>query len=69
MTASQPRALVTGVGTINPLGSSVPETWSALMAGQSGIAALEEEWAEQLPVKMAGLAPADLSEHLSTREI
>src|SRR5918994_3257307 len=69
MTASQPRALVTGVGTINPLGASVPETWTALLAGQSGIAALQEEWADQLPVKIAGQVTADLSEHLSTREI
>jgi 3-oxoacyl-[acyl-carrier-protein] synthase II len=69
MTASQPRALVTGVGTINPLGASVPETWTALLAGQSGIAALQEEWADRLPVKIAGQVTADLSEHLSTREI
>jgi 3-oxoacyl-[acyl-carrier-protein] synthase II len=69
MTASQPRALVTGAGTINPVGSSVPETWTALLAGKSGIAALKEEWAEQLPVKMAGQVTADLSEHLSTREM
>jgi 3-oxoacyl-[acyl-carrier-protein] synthase II len=67
--AVQPRALVTGVGTINPLGSSVPETWSALVTGTSGIAPLEAEWAEQLPVKMAGQVTADLSGHLSTREM
>ena len=66
---TQPRALVTGVGTVNPLGASVPETWAALVAGRSGIAALEEEWAEQLPVKMAGQVTADLNEHLSTREM
>lgn len=38
-------------------------------AGRSGISALTEEWAEQLPVKIAGRAEADLSAHLSTREI
>lgn len=69
MTTTQPRALVTGAGTINPLGSSLPETWAALTAGKSGIAALDAEWAEQLPVKIAGQVTADLSEHLSTREI
>jgi 3-oxoacyl-[acyl-carrier-protein] synthase II len=47
----------------------VAETWSALVAGKSGIAALEAEWAEQLPVKMAGQVTADLSGHLSTREM
>ncbi|TLM83009.1 beta-ketoacyl-[acyl-carrier-protein] synthase family protein [Pseudarthrobacter sp. NamE2] len=69
MNKTQPRAVVTGAGTINPLGSSVAETWAALVAGKSGIAALNADWAEQLPVKIAGQAPADLSGHLSTREI
>ncbi|GAB5079378.1 beta-ketoacyl-[acyl-carrier-protein] synthase family protein [Arthrobacter sp. AD-310] len=69
MNTSQPRALVTGAGTINPLGASVAETWAALTAGKSGIAALDAEWAEQLPVKIAGQVTADLSEYLSTREI
>ena len=69
MTASQPRVLVTGAGTINPLGSTVKETWEALLDGRSGIAALTQDWAEQLPVKIAGQVTADLSEHLSTREM
>lgn len=69
MTADQPRAVVTGLGTINPLGSSVAQTWAGLIAGRSGISALTEEWAEQLPVKIAGRTEADLSAHLSTREI
>ncbi|MDQ5862349.1 MAG: beta-ketoacyl-[acyl-carrier-protein] synthase family protein [Actinomycetota bacterium] len=69
MSVDQPRALITGVGTINPLGSSVAETWTGLLAGQSGIAALDEDWAEQLPVRIAGRVTADLSEHLTTREL
>ena len=69
MNTSQPRALVTGAGTINPLGASVAETWAALTAGKSGIAALDAEWVEQLPVKIAGQVTADLSEYLSTREL
>lgn len=65
----QPRALITGVGTVNPLGSTAAETWSGLVAGESGIAALAEEWAERLPVRIAGQVTTDLSEHLSTREL
>lgn len=65
----QPRALITGAGTINPLGSTVAETWSGLVAGKSGIAALDADWAEQLPVRMAGQVAADLSGHLTTREL
>src|SRR5690349_23198766 len=68
-TTAQPRALVTGAGTINPLGASVAETWQALLAGESGITALTEDWAGQLPVKIAGQVSADLSQHLSTREL
>lgn len=68
-TTARPRALVTGAGTINPLGASMAETWQALLAGESGITALEEDWAGQLPVRIAGQVSADLSEHLSTREM
>ena len=69
MSAVQPRALITGAGTINPLGSNVGQTWEALLAGRSGIAPLDQEWAEQLPVRIAGQVTADLSEHLTTREL
>ncbi|MBE4717912.1 beta-ketoacyl synthase [Pseudarthrobacter sp. AB1] len=69
MSADQPRALITGVGTINPLGSTMAETWTGLLAGRSGIAALDQAWAEPLPVRMAGQVTADLSEHLTTREL
>lgn len=69
MSAVQPRALITGAGTINPLGSNVGQTWEALLAGRSGIAPLDQEWAGQLPVRIAGQVTADLSEHLTTREL
>lgn len=69
MSAVQPRALITGAGTINPLGSNVGETWEALLAGRSGIALLDEEWAGQLPVRIAGQVTADLTGHLTTREL
>ena len=69
METPAPRAVVTGAGTINPLGSTVKETWEALLDGRSGITALDQDWAEQLPVQIAGQVTADLSEHLSTREM
>ena len=69
MSAHQPRALITGAGTINPLGSNVGQTWEALLAGRSGIAPLEDDWAGQLPVRIAGQVTADLTEHLTTREL
>ena len=30
------RVVVTGIGTINPLGHSVDESWTAALAGKSG---------------------------------
>ena len=66
---AQARAVVTGIGTINPLGATVKETWEALLDGRSGIALLEQDWAEQLPVRIAGQVTTDLAEHLSTREM
>ncbi|BBC29335.1 hypothetical protein SGFS_006290 [Streptomyces graminofaciens] len=44
---------VTGLGATTPLGGDVPSTWAALLAGESGVARIEEEWAEQLPVRIA----------------
>lgn len=69
MAGIESRALVTGAGTINPLGSSVKETWEALLDGRSGIGPLEDDWAAQLPVRIAGQVTAELSQHLSTREM
>ena len=69
MAGIESRALVTGAGTINPLGSTVKETWEALLDGRSGIGALEDDWAAQLPVRIAGQVTAELSQHLSTREM
>jgi 3-oxoacyl-[acyl-carrier-protein] synthase II len=57
------------MGSINPLGASVPETWAAMLAGHSGIAALEDSWAEALPVRIAGRVTADLGAFLTTREL
>jgi 3-oxoacyl-[acyl-carrier-protein] synthase II len=46
--------VVTGLGALTPLGLSVPETWDGLIAGRSGIAAIESFDAAALPVRIAG---------------
>ena len=33
--------VVTGLGTVNPLGNNVEESWNALLAGRSGIRQIE----------------------------
>ena len=37
------RVVVTGLGATTPLGGDVPTTWSALLAGTSGVRLLTEE--------------------------
>jgi 3-oxoacyl-[acyl-carrier-protein] synthase II len=52
------KIVVTGIGATTPLGGTVPETWSALLAGESGAHTLTQEWVEelQLPVTFAAEA-------------
>ena len=66
--AVYPKAVVTGTRTLNPLGSTAAATWNAMLAGTSGISVLDEDWAQQLPVRIAGRVTADLAALLTTRE-
>ncbi len=63
-----PRVVVTGLGAVTPVGGTAPETWASLLAGRSGIAALDEDWAQGLPVRMAGRVDVDVASLLSTPE-
>ncbi|WP_345702045.1 beta-ketoacyl-ACP synthase II [Kitasatospora terrestris] len=45
---------VTGLGATTPLGGDVASTWAAMLAGESGIGAITEGWAADLPVRIAG---------------
>jgi 3-oxoacyl-[acyl-carrier-protein] synthase II len=58
------------LGATTPLGGDVQTTWRALLAGESGVSALEQEWVErhQLPVKFAGQAKVAAKEILSVPE-
>ena len=64
------KIVVTGLGATTPLGGDVQTTWRALLAGESGVSALEQEWVErhQLPVKFAGQAKVAAKEILSVPE-
>ena len=55
---------VTGLGATTPLGGDVGSTWDGMLEGRSGIALIEEEWAEGLPVRMAGQMRVDPAEVL-----
>jgi 3-oxoacyl-[acyl-carrier-protein] synthase II len=45
------RVVITGMGTVNPLGNDVPTSWNALLKGVSGVAPLEGFDVSDLPVK------------------
>jgi 3-oxoacyl-[acyl-carrier-protein] synthase II len=53
------RVVVTGLGAITPVGADVPSTWEALKAGRSGVQPLTDDWAAELPARIAGWAAAD----------
>ncbi|MFA7560415.1 MAG: beta-ketoacyl-ACP synthase II [Sphaerochaeta sp.] len=48
------RVVVTGMGTVNPLGHSVDEFWSNIKAGKSGIGKLTKFDATDYPAQIAG---------------
>src|SRR3954452_6855734 len=52
--------VVTGLGATTPLGGDVASTWDAMIAGRSGVSALTQEWAAQLPVRIAGQVTGEL---------
>ena len=52
---SRRRVVVTGMGAITPLGSSVQTTWDGLKAGKSGISAIDEFDASAYSTRFGGL--------------
>jgi 3-oxoacyl-[acyl-carrier-protein] synthase II len=48
------RVVITGLGTVNPLGNSVEETWKSLLEGRSGIGRITRFDASHLPTQIAG---------------
>ena len=61
---SRTRVVVTGMGTTNPVGGDVASTWDALVQGRSGVRHIEADWAEELAVKIAGVAAVEPTEVL-----
>jgi 3-oxoacyl-[acyl-carrier-protein] synthase II len=64
VTARHDEVLVTGLGATTPLGGDGASTWTAMLEGRSGVVRLEDEWAEQLTVQIAGRLAVEPSETL-----
>lgn len=56
--------VVTGLGATTPLGGDVATTWQGLLDGRSGVRALTQDWAAQLPVRIAAPLAEEPTEKL-----
>ncbi|GGU57232.1 3-oxoacyl-[acyl-carrier-protein] synthase 2 [Streptomyces albospinus] len=72
MNATNRTVVVTGIGATTPLGGDSASTWEALLAGRSGVGSLDQEWAADLPVRIAAQAavdPADVLPRAQARKL
>jgi len=53
--------VITGLGATTPLGGDLASTWAGMLAGRSGVSAITEEWAAELPARIAAYAAVDPS--------
>ncbi|MFO8125608.1 beta-ketoacyl-[acyl-carrier-protein] synthase family protein [Yoonia sp.] len=64
------RVVITGAGTINPLGSDVPATFAAMQEGRCGIGPLEIEDVERLSIQIGGqIKGYDETTHFNRQQI
>ncbi len=64
--------VVTGLGATTPLGGDVASTWAAMLAGRSGVSVLTQDWAAQLPVRIAGqlaVQPTEVIDRVQARRM
>jgi 3-oxoacyl-[acyl-carrier-protein] synthase II len=74
MTKPEQRIVVTGLGATTPVGGTAPQTWEALLAGQSGVNLMPFDWVEtyDLPVKIAATIkqpPLEVLTKVETRRL
>ncbi|GCD46058.1 beta-ketoacyl-[acyl-carrier-protein] synthase family protein [Streptomyces paromomycinus] len=62
MNATNRTVVVTGIGATTPLGGDSASTWEGMLAGRSGVTALDQDWAADLPVRIAAAAAVDPGE-------
>jgi len=53
--------VITGLGATTPLGGDLASTWAGMLAGRSGVSAITEEWAAELPARIAAYVAVDPS--------
>jgi 3-oxoacyl-[acyl-carrier-protein] synthase II len=66
------QVVVTGLGATTPIGGDVATTWASLLAGRSGVDALAEDWAADLPVRIAArvmVEPLEVLDRVEARTL
>ena len=64
------RVVITGAGTINPLGGNVPDTLTAMQEGKCGIGALDIQDVDRLSIQIGGqVRDYDESAHFNRQQI
>ncbi|MGX5680275.1 beta-ketoacyl-[acyl-carrier-protein] synthase family protein [Schumannella luteola] len=68
------KIVVTGIGATSPLGGTAPESWEALLAGESGAHSLTQDWVAELelPVTFAAEAkvrPEEVLERVESKRL
>lgn len=64
MSEPRSRIAISGWGAITPLGLSADTLWQSILDGVPAITAVEEEWAQDLPARIAGQVPAGFNDSL-----
>ncbi|MBA0049984.1 beta-ketoacyl-[acyl-carrier-protein] synthase family protein [Streptomyces sp. AJS327] len=62
MNATDRTVVVTGIGATTPLGGDIASTWEGLVAGRSAARVLDEEWAEEMPVRIGARVAVEPTE-------
>ncbi|WP_298228401.1 beta-ketoacyl-[acyl-carrier-protein] synthase II [Gryllotalpicola sp.] len=68
------KIVITGLGATSPIGGTAPESWNALLAGESGTHRMQHEWVERfdLPVNFAAeakVSPDTLLERVEVKRL
>ncbi|MFD4996688.1 beta-ketoacyl-[acyl-carrier-protein] synthase family protein [Streptomyces buecherae] len=64
MNATNRTVVVTGIGATTPLGGDSASFWEGLLAGRSGVSPLTQDWAAELPVRIAAQIAVDPGESI-----
>ena len=66
---SKRRVVVTGLGMVSPVGSTVDAAWGAILRGESGIGPITRFDASQFPTRFGGeVRGFDVSQYIQPKE-